>query len=324
MDYSIIYLLGLLLTLILSWVAYRYYFRDSVWQTRFDGQIDSFSYFIIYSFVILLIFFIVLHSNGKLIGVLIDGLFRSRHRSNNFRGDSFSVGSIFVPFTSVFFGSLLFQYGLLRMPEYMLARNIPRSKIRSAALGLVEIEGKVVSEKVLTTPYSKLPCVYYRCELQEYRQHYSSGSGIEGQWETISTDTQRIPFWLKDETGQIPVFPADAEFEIPQKESGYLARDSEENNDELFSTKVGDKRYSEYFLSTNENVFVLGTLAIRKDPSIPKGIHRGSNNSLFIISDSSKREVNNALKWQMLAGLCYGGALFIAGFIKILQLSELF
>jgi hypothetical protein len=209
------------------------------------------------------------------------------------------------------------------MPEYMMVRNVPRSKIRSAALGLVEIEGKVASEKVLTTPYSKLPCVYYHCELQEYRQHYSSGSGMEGQWETISTDTQRIPFWLKDETGQIPVFPADAEFEIPQKESGYLARDSEANNDELFSTKVGDKRYNEYYLSTNENVFVLGTLAIRKDPSIPKGIHKGSNNSVFIISDSSKRELNNALKWQMLAGLCYGCALLIAGIIKTLQLSEL-
>jgi len=89
------------------------------------------------------------------------------------------------------------------------------------------------------------------------------------------------------------------------------------------STSVGDKRYTEYYLSPNENVCVLGTLAIRKDPSIPKGIHKGSNNSVFIISDSSKNELNAALKWQMLAGFSYGSPLIVAGFIKILQLSDL-
>ncbi|MGD0591553.1 MAG: GIDE domain-containing protein [Bacteroidota bacterium] len=323
MDISVGYLLALVLTLILSWVTYRYYFRDSVWQDRFSGQMESLSNYIVYSFVILIILFIVLYSNNESMGIVINVLLSGRHRSNNFRVDSFNMWGIFLPFVSVFFGSLLFQYGFLRMPEYLLARNVPRSKIRSAAIGLVEIQGKVISEQVLTTPYSKSQCVYYRSELQEYRQHSTSGSGIEYRWETISTDTNRIPFWVKDETGQIPIYPTGAEFEIPQKQSGFLERDDEDANDQLFTTRVGDKRYNEYLLSTNENVFVLGTLAIRKDPSIPKGIHKGTNNSIFIISDSSKKELNDALKWQMLAGLSYGCTLFIAGFIKILQLSEL-
>jgi hypothetical protein len=159
--------------------------------------------------------------------------------------------------------------------------------------------------------------------LQEYRQHYSSGSGTEYQWETISTDTNRIPFWVKDETGQIPVYPADAEFEIPQKQSGFLESTGEDTNITSFSTKVGDKRYNEYYLSPNENICVLGTLALRKDPNIPKGIHKGSNNSVFIISDSSKNELDDSLKWQMFAGLSFGGPLIIAGVIKILQLSAL-
>jgi hypothetical protein len=181
----------------------------------------------------------------------------------------------------------------------------------------------VISEQVLTTPYSKSECVYYRSELQEYRMHYSSGSGSEYRWVTVSTDTHRLPFWAKDETGQILIDPAGAEFEIPQRESGFLGREGEDTNNDLFSTNVGDKRYNEYFLSPNENVCVLGTIAIRKDPSIHKVIQKGSNNSTFIISDSSKRGLNDALKWQMLAGLTYGCTLFIVGLVKILELSDL-
>jgi hypothetical protein len=210
------------------------------------------------------------------------------------------------------------------MQEYLLARNVPRSKIRSAALGLVEIQGEVISEQVLTTPYSKLPCVYYSCELQEYRQHYSSGSGTKYRWETISTDTHRMPFWVKDETGQVPVYPTDAEFEIPQKQSGFLENAGENTNGRFMTTRIGDKRYNEYYLSTHENVCVLGTLALRKDPSTPKGIHKGITNSVFIISDSSKNGLNDALKWQMLAGLSFGSPLMAAGVVKVLQLAHLF
>ena len=222
MDMTTIYLLSTLLTLILSWVAYQYYFRDSAWQDRFLGRIDSVTDFITYSFFILIILFMVIYSDNSSVSNIIDSVLSSRHRSIYYRSNSIEVSRIILPFISVFLGSLLFQYGFLRMPEYMLARNVPRSKIRSAALGLVEIQGKIISEKVLTTPYSKSPCVYYRSELQEYRRNYSSGSGTEYRWETIATDTLRIPFWVKDETGQIPIYPTYAEFEIPQKQSGLL------------------------------------------------------------------------------------------------------
>ena len=323
MNYSIIYLSGLLLTLILSWVTYRYSSKVNTLPDQLLSRIDSLSDFIMYSFAMLIIFFLVLYSNHKMVGMMIDGLLSGKHRSSHYRADSFNFAGIIVPFLSVYVGSLLFQYGFFRMPEYMMARNVPRSKIRSAALGLVEIQGEVISEQVLTTPYSKSPCVYYRSELQEYRQHYSSGSGTEYQWETISTETLRIPFWVKDETGQIPVYPTDAEFELPQKQSGFLENAEEDTNNQFMSTRVGDKRYNEYFLSPHENVCVLGTLALRKDASIPKGIHKGSSKSVFIISDSSKNELDDALKWQMVAGLSFGGPLIIAGVIKILQLSDL-
>jgi hypothetical protein len=133
-----------------------------------------------------------------------------------------------------------------------------------------------------------------------------------------------MPFWVKDETGQVPVYPTDAEFEIPQKQSGFLENAGENTNGRFMTTRIGDKRYNEYYLSTHENVCVLGTLALRKDPSTPKGIHKGITNSVFIISDSSKNGLNDALKWQMLAGLSFGSPLMAAGVVKVLQLAHLF
>ena len=324
MDYSIIYLTALLLTLILSWVVFRYSSNSNTSQDQLLDQIDSLSGFIKYSFVMLILLFFVWYSDHKFVGESIEVLFGNKNRPYQYREDSFNFMGIILPFVSVFFGSILFQYGFLRMSEFLLARNIPRSKIRSAALGLVEIQGEVISEQVLTTPYSKSPCVYYSCELQEYRRNYSSGSGIEYQWETISTETHRMPFWVKDETGQIPVFPNDAEFEIPQKKSGFLENAGEDTNSRFMTARVGDKRYYEYYLSPHENVCVLGTLAVRNNTSIPKGIHKGSGKSVFIISDSSKNGLNDALKWQMLAGLFFGSPLITAGVVKILQLALVF
>ena len=322
MDISVAYFLCLLLTLVLSWATFKYFFRDSGWEDQVSDHMKSLSSFVLYSVVLLIILVGVLNSSDNFLGTLIGLLVSGRHRSS-YLGDHQNIELAFFSFAFVFAGAILFQYGFLRMSEYLLARNVPRSKIRSAAIGLVEIQGTVVPGQVLTTPYSKSECVYYRSVLQEYRMHYTSSSGSEYRWDTISTDSHRLPFWAKDETGQILIDPTGAEFEIPQIQSGFLGKDGEENDNQSFSTNVGDKRYDEYFLSPSENVCVLGTVAIRKDTSIHKVIQKGNNNSTFIISDSSKRELDDALKWQMLAGLTYGCSLFIVGLIKILQLSDL-
>lgn len=209
------------------------------------------------------------------------------------------------------------------MSEFLLARNVPHSKIRSAAIGLVEIQGKVLPEHVLTTPYSKSECVYYRSELEEYRVRSRLSSDPEYEWVTISRDSHRLPFWAKDETGQILIDPSNAEFMIPQMKSGFLGTEGEDNNNQMLLAVVGDRRYRESFLSPGESICILGTLAVREDPSIHKVIQKTNDNSKFIISDSSKRQLNEALKWQMLGALSYGGILFIIGLFEILQLSDL-
>jgi len=79
-------------------------------------------------------------------------------------------------------------------------------------MGIVEVSGRVASEHVLTSPYSKSPCVYYRSELQIYRSYRSSDDETGYQWESLSNESFKIPFWIKDETGQMMVDPEGAEF----------------------------------------------------------------------------------------------------------------
>jgi E3 Ubiquitin ligase len=322
MDTSVAYVICFLLTLILSWASYRYVFKDSDWEDKVSEQMQSLRSFLLYSAVLLVLFFAVLYTNNDFLGSLLGGLLGRRHGSIGFGGQQ-DIQIVLFSFAFVFLGLILLQYGFLKMSEFQLTRNVPRSKIRSAAIGLVEIQAKVIPDQLLTTPYSKLECVYYRSELQEYVRRYTSNSGVEYEWKTISTNSLRLPFWAKDETGQILIDPGGAEFEIPQMQMGFLGRDGDAANDLSFIPSVGDKRYNEYYLSPNEDVCVLGSVAVRHDASIHKVIQKGSNNSTFIISGSTKKELNDALKWQMLAGLSYGSSMFIVGLIKILQLSDL-
>jgi uncharacterized protein YggT (Ycf19 family) len=103
MDYSIIYLSGLLLTLILSWVAYRYSSKFNTSPDQLLDQIDSLSDFIKYSFVMLILLFLVWYSNHKVVGELIEALFSKKSRPYQYREDSFNFMGIILPFVSVFF-----------------------------------------------------------------------------------------------------------------------------------------------------------------------------------------------------------------------------
>ena len=68
-------------------------------------------------------------------------------------------------------GSVSLFYGFSRLKKYMLINNTPTSKIRSVAMGLVEIKGSVVAKDTLKTPFSNQDCIYYEYEVREYRRH---------------------------------------------------------------------------------------------------------------------------------------------------------
>ena len=198
MDSSFMYMLLFIFSMLFSWYLNKEYFDNSSLQYNIFKFIDSGGAFSLYLFVIL-----------AMIGRILFAMIRTKSISST------SVIDIIVSFVFVIIGSVLFQFGFKRMSELQLICNIPRSKIRSVAVGIVEVSGRIVSKYLLTAPYSKSQCVYSQCELQEYRKFKDLDSTISYQWERVSSQMHKIPFWIKDETGQIMVDPDGAEVPAP-------------------------------------------------------------------------------------------------------------
>ena len=104
-----------------------------------------------------------------------------------------------------FFGTaaafLYLAFRELRLKRWM--DNLPTSKVRSLAMGMVEIKGVCQRYYNLISPGTMTPCVYFR--LRKYqRQHF----GDRKEWRMVEdTHSGHIPFYLRDETGRVLIDP---------------------------------------------------------------------------------------------------------------------
>ncbi len=222
-------------------------------------------------------------------------------------------------------GLFLFFKGFQWLREKRLIENIPTSKIRSLAMGLVEIFGKVLptNEGVVLSPFSNTKCVYYRYLVEEYRQQ-----GKNSNWVTINTGKYLHPFYLKDNTGQVLVDPDDAEISIPlsyEYKSGFGKSTPGTIKTFLSGINVSSNtlfglnrnlRYREYFIKPQENLYVIGTAgdnphmeessSIKNEEDIM--IQKGNTKQFYFISNKGEKEILKRFKWKIAAGL-FGGSI---------------
>jgi hypothetical protein len=228
-------------------------------------------------------------------------------------------------------GIALMAYGFSRMKRYMLIKDTPTSKIRSMALGLVEINGGALSKDTIKTLFSKSECVYFRYEVKEYRQHTHVSNGRTStsySWDTIDSGEKRVPFFIGDTTGTAYIKPEGAEFKVPVKKillerTGIIRKKYSRDNtaglveikDTMFSfslfNRVGDRKYFESFIAPEEKVYIIGTA--EANSSGKTFIHRGVNNRNFIISTKSEKELLKEMRFEMIGTLAAGAALFLMG-----------
>lgn len=76
----------------------------------------------------------------------------------------------------ILIGPYLFYRGFRLLQRKRLIMDIPRSTIRGAALGPVEVSGKAVGPYTLVSPLSKRDCLYYRVVVRAQRQAASAYS----------------------------------------------------------------------------------------------------------------------------------------------------
>ena len=92
-------------------------------------------------------------------------------------------------------------YGFLCLRLKRRVENTPTSRIRSLAMGMVEVKGKAIRSYALVSPMTQLPCVFYR--LTKYKRSSNN------EWRLSHvTSSGGVPFLLDDGTGRVEIDPA--------------------------------------------------------------------------------------------------------------------
>jgi len=230
-------------------------------------------------------------------------------------------------------GVFLIWTGFQAFKMKRLIENIPTSKIRSVAMGLVEIAGHVVSDKKLKSPFSNKDCVYYKYIIQEYRS-----SGKHSRWVTIKKGNDCVPFYLKDSTGKVLVDPKGANIDIPKdfefksgfrKDPPIVVKQFLTANRLKFESFLGmnkTMRYREYFIAPNDKLYIMGTAgdnpyveeATARQSTEDIMIQKGRHEKVYYISDKPEHAVLKSIKLKAFGGLIFGPILILIGIGAIL------
>lgn len=234
-------------------------------------------------------------------------------------------------------GIVLFIGGFIILRKKRLIENIPTSKIRSLAMGLVEIVGQVVpvKNKILKSPFSERDCVYYRYTIQEYRR-----SGKNSHWVTIKKGERKELFYLKDDTGMVLVDPAGASIEVARDNELHsgMGEDPPESvvrflaaNNIAFEGLLGlnkTMRYSESYIAPDDNLYIMGTAdenPYADDPMAVQGaedamIRKGTQEKMYYISDKQERDILRGLSLKISVCIGIGSLCLIIGILGVIEM----
>jgi hypothetical protein len=188
--------------------------------------------------------------------LLLTFILSSSHDDPSFWG---SIGAVA--------GVYLFYRGFRILQRKRLIMNTPSSKVRSASVGLVEVNGLATGPYTMTAPITGVPCYYFRTIAWQLKQ-----SGKNKEWEKVAEESLHLPFYLDDNTGRVLVNPQAAELdihrdfheefsgsffgshpELPERVDSFLARHGVSNDKKL--------KVDEYCIKPKNALFILGTLA---------------------------------------------------------------
>ncbi|MFI5372686.1 MAG: GIDE domain-containing protein [Candidatus Eisenbacteria bacterium] len=254
-----------------------------------------------------------------------------------------------LPFFAAFAtvaGPVMFVRGFAAWRRRRLIGDTPQSKIRSMAMGIVEVTGTALPRSGVEAPFSGKSCVYWKVDI--------SARSRNG-WTVIHHNTSASPFYLRDETGLALVFPQGAECKLeggveevcngltlPDCYSSYL-RDHPTALGPF--ARAGMMRFREYLVEEGRPLFVLGS-AIPKaralevsdsdafaatgtddpgavaaraarlhtlDGEVRASIRRGENDHTFIISEESQLMMMAELGIKAVAYLVLGPIIALMG-----------
>jgi len=158
-------------------------------------------------------------------------------------------------------GAFLFFRGFALLQRERLILNTPRSTVRAAAMGLVEVSGKALGPYMLISPLSLLNCYYYRVVAWQSKNRY---------WTKVAEEILYAPLFLDDGTGRLLLDPRTAEVDVsaPFSQEYANSRYGGEFMPDyirhfLYRHGIASEnplKLEEYCIVPGDTLFVLGTL----------------------------------------------------------------
>src|SRR5262245_22396534 len=179
-----------------------------------------------------------------------------------------------IPLVAVFAlatGPWLFWKGFRALRVLRLIEDTPTARIRSMAMGLVEVRGTVSARSAVTAPFSGRPCAYWQVD-------GSVRGRSRNSWTVVHRNASGHPFFLSDETGVAMVYPQGADCRLrfgtdeecfglmpPSPYAEYLAKHHSIVTQVM---RVGMMRFRERTLEEGQEVYVLGTATPRSQAAV--------------------------------------------------------
>jgi len=177
--------------------------------------------------------------------------------------------SAFLATAGLVAGPILSWRGFHALHERQLIANTPTSRIRSMAMGLVEISGDVEPRSTVTAPFSGKACAYWQVEI---------ASKDRNGWRTIHRNQSGNPFFLSDETGVALVYPHGSECRLQYGTEEHCMgimlppcyADYMNEHARILGglARLGTLRFRERILEAGQRVFVLGTAMPRAESQV--------------------------------------------------------
>ncbi len=187
--------------------------------------------------------------------------------------------------------------------------NTPTSKVRSVAMGLVEVHGRAQRLYALVAPMTQSACVWYR--LRKYRRD------SKNNWKLVKEiNSDHVPFQLDDGTGRVTVDPTGAAVKAKVQQSGYPGQ-SPLTFTAFGRGSVEDEKWTEDLIYEGTSIYVLGyarpgreerfglrdriTVKLRQLKLDPQAMHRYDTNSDGLIDEGEWQAARNDAEQEALA-----------------------
>lgn len=176
--------------------------------------------------------------------------------------------------------------------ELSKTKSLPISQLQPNTKA--EIQGTVSTSQPMQTPFSKRDCVYYAYEMEREVQTTDQQGRPQRRWETVSRDKKSIPFRVRDQTGQIAVYPERANIDA-QPLGEQFVRPGDSMSNPILQSAVNlltgyKTRINERALLANMSVYIFGYVIQTNQGLV---IQKGEGD--FIISYKSEEEMEKSM-----------------------------